>query len=618
MRIIACAAALALAASGVLAQEAAKAYDLGEIDVAAPAWSPIAVAPAGSVAVVTGDQIEASCATTAADALQLADGAFVSRYGPGAAAATISLRGSSSAQVLVIVDGVRLNDARQGAPDLSSIPADQIEKIEVLRGGASAVYGADAVGGVVLITTKRPSPGKLAVSIRNTSYPTAGSGSSFVDGQRLALEAGAKIGEAELSVSGSGERASGAYAYGGGNTLRDNADLGGASGKMNVGLPLAAGRLRASAFGSYREEGVPGSLSGLSPTEREKDSALRGELGWSSDALAGGNLSMDLLAHGSWTRIVDTLWDSKDELSGAGLDARGTLELASWASLGFGGAASFERADSNTFDSAPGGQPERSSLGAYFEPAFTLGDSIKVLPALRYDWSDDYAAGLTSMLALVWKADTALALRFSAGRSYRAPTFNELYYPFMSNPKLKSESAWNAEAGFSYDTEGLRISASTFARLIDDMILNDAFYIPQNIGRVLSPGADVSLDAGLGQFRIKSDYEFIYPLDLSSGGALADAPLLRDRSMHKASASILYKAGPFEAGMGGRYWSDRRFSDGSSLPGVALLDAQGSLLVSKNAKLSLSAENLLDQGYQVNAGYPMPGLSLTTSLRVEL
>jgi len=620
MRALVCGALMAVAVLAVFAEDAsspeAPPIDIGRVDISAEAYSPVALAPAGSVSLVTAEEIERSGASNAADALQLAPGVFVERYGTGASFSAVSLRGSSPSQVLVVVDGVRMNDAKQGAPDLSSIPADQIERIEVLKGGASAVYGADAVGGVVLITTKRPAPGRFALSFENTSYPTAGKASSLLDGQRLGVEAGARVGEAELSFVGTGERASGEYPYGSSNEIRDNADLGGGSAKAGLQMPLVDGRLRASASGSCREEGVPGSLTyGLTPSERQKDSAVRGELGWSSDALAGGALSVDSSVHGSWTKILDEDVSTDDRLSAVGLDVRSSYQVKPWANLGFGGSLSYEAADSNTFDSLSDGQPTRTSFGAYLEPTMLVGDELKLAPALRYDWSDDYKAGLSAMLGLVWKATSALEAHLSAGRSYRAPTFNQLYYPYMSNPDLKCERSWSGEIGIAYKGDAIDASASGFARLIEDMIENDAYWIPQNIGKVFAPGSELSLGIRIGAIAVRSGYEFIYPLDLSAGGGLSNATAMHDISMHKLNASVDYGTKKLDVGLGGRYWSDR--SD-YSLPAVFILDAHGSLSVGKAMRLNLSIDNLLDKDYEIYAGYPMPGIALKVGARLSL
>ena len=118
MRLIACLSVLVLAVLGLGAQESGAGPDIGTVDVTAQVYSPLALVPAGSVTVVTAAEIERSGASTAADALAAVPGLTVNGYGEGGSAATVSIGASTSNQVLVIMDGVRLNDPLNGAPDL--------------------------------------------------------------------------------------------------------------------------------------------------------------------------------------------------------------------------------------------------------------------------------------------------------------------------------------------------------------------------------------------------------------------------------------------------------------------------------------------------------------------
>ena len=120
------------------------------------------------VTVVSGEELAG--AVSAAEALERVAGVSVSDNGTVGSVQSVSLRGSAAAQVLVLVDGVRLNDSRQGAPDLSQIPVDNIERIEIVRGGTSALYGADAVAGVVNIITKDKAEDRFRLSLTNGSY----------------------------------------------------------------------------------------------------------------------------------------------------------------------------------------------------------------------------------------------------------------------------------------------------------------------------------------------------------------------------------------------------------------------------------------------------------------
>jgi TonB-dependent SusC/RagA subfamily outer membrane receptor len=639
MREFACVAALVLAVLGLGAQESSGAgtpvVDIGQVDVSAEAYSPISLAPAGSVSVVTADDIEKSGAANAADALATVPDLWLNRSGSGGAIATASIGGSTSNQVLVIVDGVRLNDSREGGADLARIPAGSIEKIEVLRGGASAVYGADAVGGVILVTTKKSGASRLSLSVENTAYPTAAlqnGAKSFIDGQSVGL--------ADLAFSAQAERASNAYSYdsGGSSNIRDNADFWNGAGNLSVGFPLAEGRLSVLAFGSYQDAGVPGQLGSLSPQAEQNDSSLHGSLGWSSDALAGGALVLDAQAHGGFSRLelIDPSYSENDrhDMTNGGFDIRALDSLTSAIDLGFGASILYEAANSTSFATNPDGQPTRLSLGAYLEPELRLGDRLKIKPALRYDWNGNFVAGLSAMLGAVWKASEAVDLRLSGGRSYRSPTFDELYWPssidgwgdiFGGNPDLKPEAAWSGELGVDARLGGLSLSASISARYIDDLIVDPYAasynYIPYNIDAAFIPDASIEASYKLGPATLKANYEFLYPLDLSGGKAIADNSLLKNLSMHKAGGSADFAFGAAEAGVSASYWSDRNTSadgSGTTLKGALVLDLTAAYRLQKHLRFNVAVENLLDSGYQVNYDYPMPGLTLKAVVRLDL
>jgi len=634
MRAFACGIALVLAVLGLGAQESGSpkdpVVDVGQVDVSAEAYSPIALAPAGSVTVVTADDIARSGAANAADALSSAPGVWVNRGGPDGSAASASIGGASSNQVLVIVDGVRLNDSRQGGTNLALIPAESIEKIEVLRGGASAAYGADAVGGVILVTTKKSGAPRLGLSIENSSYPTAvaanGAASCF-DGQSFGIDAGTRLGLADVAVAGQAERASNDYPYGksGSPDIRTNAGFWNGSGNISVGAPLAVGRLSFLAAASYQDAEVPGSLSSPSTQAEQKDSSFRGSLGWSSDALAGGALVMDIQARGGFSRLdyIDPSYPGLHDMTNGGIDLRATDSLMKDIDLGFGASLLYEAAKSSAFDSNPDGQPSRLSLGAYVEPELRAGDRLKIKPALRYDWNGNYVAGLSAMLGAVWKASDTFDLRLSGGRSYRAPTFNDLYYAdawYHGNPDLKPESAWSGEIGLDLRMKDFSLSASMQARYISDLIESTSDYSTMvNIDSAFMPDAGVEASYKIGPATLKANYEFLYPLDLSGGKTIADNAVLTAYAKHKTGASADFVFGPANAGISANYWSDRIDTyTGNALRGALIIDLNAAYKVSKMLRITLAVDNLLDSDYQVNYDYPMPGLTLKVGAKVEL
>jgi len=648
MRRIACISILVLAVLGLGAQESGASPDIGTVDVTAQAFSPLILAPAGSVTVVTAADIARSGASTAAQALSSVPGVTVNSYGAGGASAQVSMGASHSNQVLVIMDGVRLNSSLNGAPDLNQIPAASIAKIEVLQGGASAAYGADAVGGVIVITTKKSGEQRLNLGVTNTAYPTAlglGGASSLVDGQKFTMDSGTKIGLADLAVSAQAERGSNAYDYSdaGTTSLRSNAQYWNAGGSASLGLPLAGGRLAATFMGSHQEAGTPGSLPWLSSHDQELDTALRGSLGWSSDALAGGLLSLDALGHGSFTRTDSTISGATDyyQVASGGLDLRSEYALSSAVSLAGGANARFDAGDSPDFATRTAGQPTRLSLGAYAEPTVMVGDRLKLTPSLRYDWDSTYTAGLSEMLGAVYQANETLDLRLSGGRSFRAPTFEDLYdyyydpawsYTYQGNPDLKPETAYSGELGADFKNGRLSCSASVKARYIEDMItIYTTYFDPLpyamsqteiNLDRVFIPGASLSASYAIGPATLSAGYEFVYPVDLSGGDSIWNAPVLTSYSQHTLTASADFTFGQTTAGLAARYVSSHTdavsTTQTQTLPAVFLLGLRSSFQVAQGTKLTFDVDNLLDQQYQVIYGYPMPGITLKLGMLVNL
>jgi len=654
MRRIACISILVLAVLGLGAQESGASPDIGTVDVTAQAFSPLILAPAGSVTVVTAADIARSGASTAAQALSSVPGVTVNSYGAGGASAQVSMGASHSNQVLVIMDGVRLNSSLNGAPDLNQIPAASIAKIEVLQGGASAAYGADAVGGVIVITTKKSGEQRLNVGVTNTAYPTAfglGGASSLVDGQKFTMDSGTKIGLADLAVSAQAERGSNAYDYSnvGTTSLRSNAQYWNAGGSASLGLPMAGGRLAAAFTGSHQEAGSPGSVSWLSSQDNELDSALRGSVGWSSDALAGGSLSLDTLGHGSFTRTDSTISGTTDyyQIASGGLDLRSEYALSSSVSLAGGASAQYDTGESPDFATRTAGQPTRLSLGFYAEPTVVLGDRLKLTPSLRYDWDSNYTAGLSEMIGAVYLATETLDLRLSGGRSFRAPTFEDLYdyyydptndYTYTGNPNLKPETAYSGEFGADFKDGKLSCSASIKASYIEDMItLYTSSYDPityaesqteVNLDKVFIPGVDISAKYKIGPATVSAGYEFIYPVDLSNGGTIFNSPTITSYSypQHTLDASVDFRFGEATAGLTARYKSDSSYSSTDplwgttsySLPAVFLLGLRSSFQVAQGSKLTFDVDNLLDQQYQVIYGYPMPGITLKLGMLVNL
>ncbi len=623
-------------------------YSLGDVTITATRIpEPISASPA-DVTIITAAQIRASGAQTVAGAIKNVADLAVSTYGPIGSLSTVSIRGSTSGQVLVLVDGVSVDDPLTGTVDLSAIPVDNIARIEIIRSGASALYGTDAIGGVIDIITKRSPKPSLTASLENGAYLPGsyqvGSGAtqttaapdlaSLADTQRASLSATGSLGSVALHAAGSFVRAQNGYLYYGPNDnprQLQNGDLLGGDGSAGLSFPLLSGTLSADFSGLYHASGVPGAPIGpnafLTPEARQTQSVYREVLRYSTPHLGSDLLSLDVTAHASQSEVtyVDpssaTNEDHKDTSLGADLQQNASLSDA--LTLVYGGALSYDRANDTDI-----GTPTRLTAGAYLEPVISLG-SFSLYPAVRYDYYSDFAPGNVSfMLGLSYEAAKGLSLKANLSRSYRAPALNDLYWPASpyaaGNPNLLPESAWSSDIGLRLKRGAITYAADAFARYAQDVILwlvgSNGVYSPSNYELALYPGIDQSLKLDLSD-RVSASvsYTFLYSFALSGGLNPADNLRMPMTPVHTVTARLGYEGAPLSGALSARYESLRFIdsSNTSSLPGYVVVDVIGRLALDRSWKLYLAADNLFDAQYQLVAGYPMPPTFVRTGVEAR-
>lgn len=628
-----------LAASPLAAQSKAA----GSIEVSAEAPEPGPAPTAGRSSLDSG-QIEASGATSLGEVLALVPGVSLSASGASGAQAGLSIRGSTTNQVLVLVDGVPVSDPSTGLADLSRLglsPSD-IERVEVLRGGASTQYGPDAVGGVVIITTKKAKPGLsrplFELSLANVSRAPFASvqGSGFsavaipasllslVDGQEASLSLSLPMG---LVLKAGGERTANAYLYrdsSGVRRTRGNADLLAARAGLSWKGDLGPGILDASLGASLRDLGVPGPVGALTPQARQEDAQLRAGLGWSTDAFFSDAVAYKASLHGLLSRTLyrETEAASPDLnlASRLGLDSTWSILAGPGATIGAGLAMRYEGLDSSNVLTASGGRPERLGLGAYLEPRLKAG-AWTLVPAARLDWTSDFDSGLSFSLGAALALGGGLELSANASTAYRAPSFDDLWWPAAAgvegNPSLSPERSWGGDLGLKYEGEGLFLSASAYARYVEDVILwqegGDSVWRPTNYGAALYPGleAEARLSGG-GPWSARLAWRYMHSYVLSDGLALSDdlrVPMVPEQAFNLAfvreSGSLRFALDLDYTGL--RYYKTANIAYD---PAHLVVNAHLAWTLARGGTLSLDCLNLLDEAYESVQGYPMPGFSL--------
>jgi len=595
-----------------------------------------------SVTVITAKEIEARGAKTVADAIAAATGVAVSDYGPAGAQQTASIRGSTSSEVLVLIDGVRVSTAMSGFTDLSTIPADSIDHIEVLRSGASALYGSDAVGGVInIIMKKKQAP--LTISVENGSFLPAiqveGYGAretenvpnfaSLIDSQKFSFSVAPLLGGAVLRASGGGTRAANEYTF-----IDSNDDVRGAqnagllAGNVAAGItfPFLGGSLDTNFTTAYQQNGVPGPLSAPTLNASQTDERSTAVVKFSTDRFFSDILSLDATAHAEYEDVgyvdTDTPSNNSDsKLFTAGVELQQKAFASEALTFVYGVSSAYDQGLSTEF-----GTPQRLSVGAFLAPIIELG-SFSIYPAIRYDFYSDYMPGaFGGSLGATYKLSDADSLKTNISSSYRVPSFEDLYWPSGSgvagNPNLVPESGYSFDVGYERLTKGLSYNASAFARYVHNVILwqegSDGIWRPSNFGAALYPGLEQELKLQfLNRFTATISYTFLYSFALDGGLTLKDDKRLPYTPVHALSTTLGYAGDGLSWAMTTRYQSLRYLAEANAqyLPDDLVVDVIVQRNLSKGWVAYLAVDNLFGEQYQIVEGYPMPNTSIRVGLK---
>lgn len=564
-----------------------------------------------SVTVISADDIEAGQYSFVSDALKLAPGVAVARNGGYGGFAGARIRGGSTGQTLVVIDGVAMNDASapQGGYNFANLDVADVERIEVLRGPQSLIWGADAIGGVIYVKTKEQ--GRTL-----SAYAEGGSRAAFRGGATAFAASGAS----HLRGTVSGVRTDGISRASAGS---ENDGYRSLSASISAGAPLGGGSrisLTARIADSHADlDGFPPPTFTFADTAETEDTT--------EYALAA---KIDHRAGGAYEGVL-TVSASGVERSNADngvetFSARGRRQTAHyWGAYRFSdnfrvaGGAEFERAAART-----SGVDDHFSSAAVF--AFIEANPVRrvtLSAGARRDEFTTFKGATTSRIAAVWTANdgggSATRLRAGWGQGFRAPTLFELHFDqfgVVPNPNLRPERANGFDAGIEHDfsTGGATFRATYFRQRVKDQIDFDfagAGYF--NIDRVKSEGVEVEAEAALGaSISARLVYSFIDARDAVSGARILRTP------RHSGTATI--SAAPTKrldlaaaATFNGRETDVPAGND----PFVKV-DLRASYALSDTLEAYGRIENLFDADYEDVSGYGELGVSAFAGVRVSL
>lgn len=556
--------------------------------------------------------------SSAADLARSAPGVTVRDFGLNQSA-TVSVRGSTSDQVVVLLDGLPLNSAAGGGTDLSLLPSAFIERITVARGGGGARYGSGAMGGALEIETvdlARASGlfGSISCGSFGTAEASLGGAHRFGDVTAMLFTfARSSDGDFPFLYDDRPQLAGNPLRL----RLRENNDARRVGALLKIGWESGPSRADLMVETDGGERGLPGPSQSPSLTTRQQDARLASVARYSRligpgelELRAGGRIGSLGLTFGG------------PELPGQ-TDTRGFAEAAWRMLLGRHALEIGLNAGTERLSSAFHGAHDRTLLALFASDEWAL-PWLTLLPAVRVEKVGGYIA-LSPKLGVSVPLVDALAAKANVGRGFRAPSFGELYLEqglISPNPNLAPETSNFVDAGLVWRSKGLFASAAGFFTLYENLILYELFAPlrakPLNFGRAWVYGAELEAVAARGPFELTAGYTYAVSENLLDiprylGKSLPYHP--RHRFNARLSAIWGRLSGFVATDAQSELFLNRTNTD--ALPGRARFDVGTTVVIDKSAGVSATAEvknvfNALDEDFY---GYPLPGRAFFVTLR---
>ncbi|HUL47829.1 MAG TPA: TonB-dependent receptor [Steroidobacteraceae bacterium] len=569
-----------------------------------------------SVTVLTRADIEARQVSSVQDLLADLAGINIDNSGGLGQQSSVFIRGADSDHTLLLIDGVRVGSATLGIAPFEIIPLEQIDHIEVVRGPRSTLYGSDAVGGVIQIFTRQADePGAtLGGSAMTGSYDTheftgylAGRGSQAwgsISGNVLTTQGIAAC----LPSAFAGCFDPAAPQVPDGHQNRSGSLSAGA--RLSDLTTVSADVLYTHGWTAFDGDGFDDRLDFQEKVfTAHLDQALGGS--WHLRLMAGRDEDderdfLDPTPVGTFDTVRDSF----------SVQADGKLSAA----LRLISGVDYEdvHIDSNT----PFDVTSRTTRAAFAELHADLG-GWSALAGARFEDNEQFGDHWTENLGLARKLGEGVRFTLTWGTAFRAPTFDELYFPGFGNPDLKPETSQSWETGLDGGQGALRWSLHAYQTTIDDEISIDPLtFLPVNINRSRIRGVELQGDWHGADWVVGGQLTGLEPLNVSPGPEYDD--LLPRRAQQNASITLrrLVHTGSSASADGSfavvARWEGRRYDDlADTLPlgGYLTVDLLTQWRLDRDWTLEAKAANLFDRSYQTAAYYAQPGRSYGVTIR---
>jgi len=572
--------------------------------------SDIVIVDAATIRATTADSVE--------DLIRRVAGMQVVRNGGPGQSAGFFIRGASTNGTVVLVDGVRVGSATLGQAEFEALGLAQIERIEVLRGPASSLYGADAVGGVVQVFTRRGS-----------GAPRWGAGAELggYDSARGDAAASGAIGAWDYALSLGIEKSAGVSAiapndaFGNFNPDRDGFRR--KSGNVNVGFAPASGHRVGVHLLETRLNAQYDSSEFLPPTFAPDPSPdFRNHL---TTRIASIDYRGTPVR--AWTTTLQASRAVDDLTSGGTVQSRFVTEReqATWQNA-------FMLAPDQQLLVALEHQVERASADAFAAEqvrrnnAAVVGYSGTIGGAslqadVRHDDNSAYGANTTGRAGVSFEVARGVRLRALAGTTFRAPTFNDLAFPGFGVPTLRPERGESIEAGVAWQGDDASVSATVYRNHVRDLIGFEpdpakcpdpsyTFGCAANTSRARLQGATIAANARWLGVDLRANVDFLDATDADTGERLPR------RAAHQESVGADTTRGAWRFGAAMLFVGSRP-DNGVVLGGYAIVDVRVAWQPQKTWRIEAKLNNVLDRQVEPLRDYRGLGRQAWLGVRVD-
>jgi vitamin B12 transporter len=530
--------------------------------------------------VFTLDDIEAAQVRDITGLLDQLPGVSVRDSGGRGSQTSVFVRGASNSQIIVLIDGVRVGSATLGAAALNAYSVEAIQRIEVVKGPFSGIYGADAVGGVIQLFTKKGGEGlgTLAATMGSNSlqeYSLSFNGGNERNSFHISAQTEDTDGIDRTSILSDGNADEDGY--------EETAVSLGA--KLSLGDYTVANISLLSTDSTAEFDNTFGSDPGLINQGKTFSAALNVStqlseyLRWNN--LLGSNED-ELVTNGAFPSEFVTNRDSfGSELSYA-FTEKGLLTVG----------LDYYKEDIESSNNFP--VSDRDNTGIYAQVQTGLGD-FGFVGSLRYDDNSAYGSTSNGSLALDYNFSENLRTVVSLGSAFVAPSFNFLYFPFFGNPDIQPEESDNIELSLIGTSGVIDWRVSAYQTDIKNLFSFDpSTFLAVNVGQSEFKGLELELNTQWAEWNLALNADLLSAEDKDSGTKLDD------RAEQTLTITANRNFGKLDLRFDVKAESGRHDNSGTELSGFGLFDVSAKYQFNDNLSLLANIDNVLDKDYTLN------------------